>query len=822
LCTGPLIIDIDYKTDCNKRYYTEKHIKYIIEQLFTNFKKYLNIENCNLVAYITEKPTPTYESKKNVYKDGFHIFIDIPLCVEKRKFFFDLIKNDDIFDDIPYNKNYTTKIFDDSVLISNGMIMYGSHKYDKDTKETLPSYKLTHVYNHNMDKITISEYDNKDLVSLFSLRTYTDAEDITFRNNYKDLEQHLLENKQKVLKLKKQKVELNVQDEQDDSDDLDEQDNIQNIKKVNKVNNIPDSLLEIRELIEILSDNRAADFHSWIRVCWCLNNISQDTNQDLKQEFINFSKKAKNYNYEGCIKEWENACDKKGLLTVASLKYWANQDNPEKYKYIRFHRLEKLIEELDQATHDDIANFIKEMYKDKFVCVNYKKSIWYEFQKHRWVVVEDGHTLLEKIASDVTKELMNIYQYFGNETNNKKNIYRDDNIKKLQKLCCLISKLKDHNFGKTLVDACKKKFFDSKFEESLNENKMLLGFNNGIYDLETQCFRDGVPDDRITFSVGYNYINFDENNKFMDKIMDFFHKIQPLEEMREYLLRLSASFLDGNNKDQQFLIATGTGANGKSKYISLMFKTLGDYSSTMPNTILTAKDNNCNGPSPFLADKKGKRMIELHESEKEDSIQVGKMKELTGGDLIQTRKLFGDPTSFVLQAKLLLICNKLPHIPSDDGGTWRRIRVIEFKSKFVDKKDVDISNHKYEIDKSLDEKIKTWAPCFMTLLLKIYYPKYNTEGLNEPAQVLQRSEEYKKESDILFDFCSENLIKSPDETEKITQLFEHLKVHIKNNYSGKYTFTKKDLKEYLIEKLKYRVEKDILYGYTIDSSINNY
>jgi hypothetical protein len=32
---------------------------------------------------------------------------------------------------------------------------------------------------------------------------------------------------------------------------------------------------------------------------------------------------------------------------------------------------------------------------------------------------------------------------------------------------------------------------------------------------------------------------------------------------------------------------------------------------------------------------------------------------------------------------MVMTCNTLPAVPDNDGGTWRRIRVIEFGSKFV-------------------------------------------------------------------------------------------------------------------------------------------
>ena len=55
-----------------------------------------------------------------------------------------------------------------------------------------------------------------------------------------------------------------------------------------------------------------------------------------------------------------------------------------------------------------------------------------------------------------------------------------------------------------------------------------------------------------------------------------------------------------------------------------------------------------------------------------------------------------EPFEFTPQFKLICMCNDLPHIPSNDDGTWRRLEVVDFIARFVDyETEVDEGKHRY-------------------------------------------------------------------------------------------------------------------------------
>ena len=113
----------------------------------------------------------------------------------------------------------------------------------------------------------------------------------------------------------------------------------------------------------------------------------------------------------------------------------------------------------------------------------------------------------------------------------------------------------------------------------------------------------------------------------------------------------------------------------------------------------------------------GVRYAVMQEPQKGDKINEGIMKEITGGDPIQGRALFKDTVTFVPQFKLVVCTNVLFDIKTNDDGTWRRITLCDFVSKFVDKPYMmpekfprDNFPYQCEIDRNIDEKFITWAP----------------------------------------------------------------------------------------------------------------
>ena len=846
---GPLLIDIDFKFDKenNERYYKEDDIKYIIANTNSIIRRYFKCDDDKYNAYVFEKEKPSCVEKQTEekgkvtkqvknYKDGFHIvYPHLALSENNRYLIIGELKNKimetNAFNHIPYINDFKD-VFDISIIARNGWMMYGSRKNNGQY------YYLTHIYKCSFEEKNIRRFKPVELVRILSNRQYDDEDELHLKDNIdikliKDKmadifrDYGLINNEKKkkneVDKIKPKNCDIDFQDILHDEEEEEEENEVENdlasiksdiIKKHKSIfeekakKDMKNDVKMAKRFVAILSDVRAVNYNHWIRVGWALHNISDKLLNTWKE----FSKRCpEEYDEKKCEKIWEKARDEG--VTIGSLRCWAREDNPEKFSEILRENINDLLNNAETGTEFDIAKVVYEIYKDSYKCTSIKHSVWYEFQNHRWVEIEGAYTLSKKISEELTKEFSILNSYYYIQIAGKGSDEQEKLIKKANNVMKIMLSLKKSAFKANVLKECSILFYDPEFEEKLDSKKNLIGFNNGVYDLEARQFRNGTPDDFVSLTVGYNYEVFTLEHEYVKSIEDFFSKVQRTDEMKTYILMLMSSYLDGFTKDEQFIIWTGSGANGKSKTVELFQMAFGEYCGVLPITVLTKKRAGSNAATPEMAEMRGKRFVVFQEPENDDQIYVGYMKELTGGDWIYARPLFKDPIRFKPQFKLLLTCNKLPYIPSTDGGTWRRLRVAPWESEFVDGKPK--YDYQFRKDNDLLEKMELWKKAFIWYLINIYYPKYKEQGLkkNEPKKVTDFTKKYKKQSDVFLEFIDENLMKTGNnkDFENIDVIYSAFKSWYTESYSSKTSISKKELQEYLGN--NYKCNKNYLYGY---------
>ena len=789
---SPILIDLDFRfsMDKSERQYGDEFIVNYLKWFMKEARELLDIKG-HIEIFVLEKTKPKIDSDKNIVKDGIHIMIPKLLTLPMIQYIlrYKMINNTEISEMLSELgiTNSIEDVIDICVIEKNNWQMFGSRK------PNCEAYKLTQIYesfNTNLKRVDEDKYSTRKLLDLMSIRNKYKKDLTLIRDDKHEMITSMYNEIPQTERIKKQQRPV-----------------IRNKKKKSpsRINtNFNENLDKIKKIIDILSIDRAENYNDWQNLGWCLHNIDDR----LLPIWIQFSKKSTKFKDGECEQDWPYM-DNQGL-GLGTLYMWAKEDNPEKYAEITKNDLRKYIFKSLNSTPFAVAMVMYQMFKDEFVYA--PKKNWYHFSNHRWKVLDEGIELKKRISTVILKEYTKLRLEFSNKQNNldSDDPDFDEYEKKIKNIHELVLRLQQTQFKKNVMAECQELFYLEDFESELDVKTKLIGFENGVYDLDNGVFRDGISEDYIKYSTRINYfLDFDNHHCQVQEVRAFIHQILPVKDEREYAIRLLSSFLDGEIKGQKFHMWSGSGGNGKSKLIELFQKTFGDYTTTFPSSLLTKTRAAAETASPHLAAAKGKRFSVLQEPEKGEKLNIGLMKELTGGDKITARGLHRDPIEFYPQFKLVLTCNNKPEVSEIDDGTWRRIRNLEFRSKFVDNPDQN-NPFEFHIDDELSRKMEHWPEAFMWILLE-EYKLYKKEGINEPKSVRENTDEYKNNSDPFSQFFSEKIKEARGESIHIDEAFTQFLEWYKNAYGPGKSPHKKELQNSMKSKFTKGKHSGILF-----------
>jgi len=797
---GDIDIALPYSDDeemLNTPLYHYRHVKEIISIYIDVLKSVLpnDYDPEHFYCFLLEKPRP-YISGERI-KHGFHIHFpflfmsnidqDMHVIPRVRR----RVQEEKLFEDIGILNS--EDVIDKSCSRQH-WLLYGSRKDIK-----LDKYTLTKVFNHKGDIVTLERAmrDNK----LYNIN----EEEIEFEQPIEYYLPRILSISPLNKKIYEARNTIKVIPKEE-------------LKKAKESRYVTDNLsvsqaLKIAEkLMPLLNDTRAAAHDTKMEVGWILFNISDGSQEglDIWLEFL--QRCPEKYNEAKAVYRWTREMKKRGM-TIGSLRFIARKDNPEKYEAIHRDEQRDLLYKSLLGGHRDIAVQLYEKYGGQFVCADIDKKVWYEFREHRWVRVQSGITLRSKISSEIlpryVEEGSKMFKQNGEEELDLET--SKDNSSKVKQFYKIIASLKTAPFKDNIMRECLELFYKEDFLEKLDRNIYLTGFNNGVLDVKNMEFRSGRPDDYMSLSTGYDWKEFEDDDTEVIECKDFLLKLFPNPLIRRYAIEYLATILKSGNFQKTFVIMTGEGDNGKSVFIEILEKVLGEYMDKLPTSLITSVRTQSSGSTMDTELLRKKKFCALQETSKKDQINDGKLKELTGNDSFQSRAHYGSFTKVEATAKIALICNKLPSIGSDDPAIWNRVRVLPFESKFPKNNDEvpitfeeQIQKKIFHRDNNFSEKIPSLRQAFVWLMFQTYKYVSRNGYSKEPQQVTEATENYKMNNDTFLQFTNERIVKDDsEESEGITLIEVH------NIYKEWYKETfghlnncpnKNELKEYLYKK----------------------
>lgn len=405
---------------------------------------------------------------------------------------------------------------------------------------------------------------------------------------------------------------------------------------------------------------------------------------------------------------------------------------------------------------------------------SYIDKAWYIYNGSFWEMDESG--IINKYVDMMIDTLKNEKVTIPDGMD-------EDKVKEAFKK--FIKKTRSNRAKKSIIDELQHRV--PVLHREFDKDKTLLNSENGYVDLTNGILHD--HDIHKMFSKQTN-VEFTDNvdapewNSFLNQI---FNNDQ---DLIHYIQKAVGYSLTGSVKEQVMFFLYGNGRNGKSVFIDTIADLLGNYAKTMQAESIMIRQTGGTANSD-IARLEGARLVISSEPNEGVRLDEGLVKQLTGGDKVTARFLYGKEFEFEPEFKIWLATNHKPIIRGTDDGIWRRLMLIPF--------DVQIPDEK--VDKDLKYKLKreevgilNWAVDGAVMWQK--------EGLNPPQSVLDASQEYRSEMDTLDLFVNDKCEVYKDYEAPAGQLFKLYKQWAMDN--SEYSMSKQKFGSEMKAKFKYK------------------
>ena len=274
-----------------------------------------------------------------------------------------------------------------------------------------------------------------------------------------------------------------------------------------------------------------------------------------------------------------------------------------------------------------------------------------------------------------------------------------------------------------------------------DKEDMLLNTESGYVDLSNGELHDHDIDKNFSHQTLAEYSdNVDAPlwDKFLNQIFN------NDEELIHYVQKAIGYSFTGSVDEQCLFILNGRGRNGKSVFSNVISDVAGNYAKQMNVQTIVAKKNQSGSANSDIARLEGARIVTSSELNEGDRFDESLVKQLTGGDKILARFLYGSEFEYKPKFKIWMATNHLPIIRGTDDGIWRRIKIIPF----------NIQIPKEKVDKKLEYKLKAEYTGILNWVVQGSL-MWQQEGLEDPEAVRQVIENYRAEMDPLDAFLEE-------------------------------------------------------------------
>ena len=306
--------------------------------------------------------------------------------------------------------------------------------------------------------------------------------------------------------------------------------------------------------------------------------------------------------------------------------------------------------------------------------------------------------------------------------------------------------------------------------EEFDRHPMLFPCANGVIDLETGLINQGRPSDYLTLASPVAFTGIDTPAPIWERsLLEIFNRNEVLVA---YLQRLIGYCMTGLVQEKVFPVLYGrTGWNGRSLIVETISHCMGKLAGPIPSEMLLSQKfgKSASGPSPDIMALKGLRLAFASEIDEGQKFSAAKIKWLTGRDEMVGRNpndkyyTHFDPTH-----KVMVMTNTQPSAPANDKAFWERLHLIPFMVSFVNRDPREDYERRAILD--LDRQVLQEDSGILAWMVRgcLLWQK---EGLNPPRDILEATEQYRRDEDLIGDFVDECCVREPAAKEKYAALY---------------------------------------------------
>ena len=297
----------------------------------------------------------------------------------------------------------------------------------------------------------------------------------------------------------------------------------------------------------------------------------------------------------------------------------------------------------------------------------------------------------------------------------------------------------------------------------LDTNPWLLNVRNGTVDLRDGRLLPHRREDYITKLIDVAYVP----TAACPRWERFLAEVLPDDSARRFVHRAAGYSATGSARERTLIIPYGAGRNGKGVLLKTLRSLFGEYAVRAPSELFLAKREE--GIPSDVAQLRGARFVYASEGDEGRRLAEAKIKDLTGGEDIPARHLYGRWFSFVPAFTPWFSTNHRPVVRGSDAAIWDRLALVPFTVRFRLPDEAD--DGQPGADLTLDEKLAGEREGILAWVIRGAVAWYQV-GLGKPEVVRRATAEYRNDMDTLGAFLADCCVVASDATALAAALWD--------------------------------------------------